>query len=536
MRLFPLDIFSVCDFKEWQRNFFWPVSEYFTEKLGLEIYRSLKSLYEEEKDGMYGSILRIESCYFFIQFLSMLHALKVVQVLEEKGYTGMYAENINFSGKNVFIKNRIYKFLLNSNSIPEYPINKWEIERKIFLKKFYRIMINYINKIRVFNSISAPSIIFNPNFFLKEYLNYTQISTILTRSEDWLKDIMEKGQDIVVPHDLDRLSNEFLVLFENISRKFQIRLSSRVSEYVRNYIYLNLRYIYKIFLILLEHPLLRRPVRLFSALGGNIAIRILSEVVRFKDGEVFHFTEEGNVTGALNPVYSMVLFNTCDYFSVYNSYDIKFFNELLELYPAFRSRTVRLVYNKFSKYKYLYSKFHHRKLYKKQIRTIMYVPSSYQGDLKLLYFVPDLIRLDYEIRVINLLTKRGYEVIYKKHPKGLLMHKEFELFEKIGINCISTPFLEVMDLADMFIFDYYPSTALFEAMCTDKPIVFIYTGYPKIFPEVMNLLAKRCIIVNTEFDENNRVVFDEKRLIEAINMSPSIIDYEFVYKYLVSDK
>ena len=73
-----------------------------------------------------------------------------------------------------------------------------------------------------------------------------------------------------------------------------------------------------------------------------------------------------------------------------------------------------------------------------------------------------------------------------------------------------------MEEADVFVFDYAQSTTFYEALCTDRPIVFIGMGNPLFAPGVQAMIARRCRVVKARFDSRNLPQIDEEELKEAV--------------------
>ena len=143
------------------------------------------------------------------------------------------------------------------------------------------------------------------------------------------------------------------------------------------------------------------------------------------------------------------------------------------------------------------------------------------------------MRLDLELRVVDVLKKSNYYVIYKPHPdrteeaKGIFEGRVDEVLYK-GY------FENFLDAADAFIFGSIRTTAFSFALCTKKPIIFFQMAEEpfKPFSEPMEPLKKRCTFIHTKFDNRNRIIFDKRELLDALAKRPAAPDNEFIERYM----
>ena len=78
--------------------------------------------------------------------------------------------------------------------------------------------------------------------------------------------------------------------------------------------------------------------------------------------------------------------------------------------------------------------------------------------------------------------------------------------------------------ADRFLFDYGQSTTFAEALCTDRPIIFIDMGNPIFNARVKDMIARRCHVIPARFDTRNRPLVDSDALQEALCGGPAQVD------------
>lgn len=129
--------------------------------------------------------------------------------------------------------------------------------------------------------------------------------------------------------------------------------------------------------------------------------------------------------------------------------------------------------------------------------------------------LPDLVAVDLQFRVISWLKECGITPKIKPHPgtnlDGLLKHPlgtEAEI--------LTEPFESVAKNAEIFIFDYAQSTTFWAALCTNRPVILIDTKITEFDHKTRELLAGRCYIIETEFDDRGRCIFAESQLTDAL--------------------
>jgi len=133
-----------------------------------------------------------------------------------------------------------------------------------------------------------------------------------------------------------------------------------------------------------------------------------------------------------------------------------------------------------------------------------------------------------DIQLIKTLKKAGYYITYKPRPET--MHETYGIFEMYADDVLKEKLEDVYNSADCLIFSSPYSTAFGFSLLTNKPIVLMnvegYLWYPRAF----DLIKKRCRIVEA-YPADGRIVFDEKELVKAVELSLNNIDYEILYEF-----
>ena len=135
---------------------------------------------------------------------------------------------------------------------------------------------------------------------------------------------------------------------------------------------------------------------------------------------------------------------------------------------------------------------------------------------------PDPVQFDFELRVIECLERLPIELTCRAHPEGIFQGKIHPLAATTSLS--ERTFEELIDTCDIFVMDYCRSTTFWTALCSDRPIVMIETGYSYLddlfTDEIRPLMERRVRFVRARNDDRNRLVIDEKELADAILSAP----------------
>lgn len=154
---------------------------------------------------------------------------------------------------------------------------------------------------------------------------------------------------------------------------------------------------------------------------------------------------------------------------------------------------------------------------------LIYAPTILRGQRQFLPpILPDVIYLDWQLRLVEAVQKMPIKLMCKPHPEGLLRGQRHPLAAFAPTS--TQPFETHIVWADRFLFDYGQSTTFAEALCTDRPIVFVDMGNPIFSARVKDMIARRCTVIPASFDTRNRPVVDIEALQEAICSGPERVD------------
>jgi hypothetical protein len=176
---------------------------------------------------------------------------------------------------------------------------------------------------------------------------------------------------------------------------------------------------------------------------------------------------------------------------------------------------------------------HAGKIWPEKIRSVMVV--GYPMDANRYIYGTGLFwnfKLDLELRIVRTLRQAGLKVLYRPHPAA--QHVTPNLMAPEVDEVLLEPFEMVYQSADAILFTY-PLTSTFGiGLCSEKPIILIDMEGEAWYQDIFRLLRKRCAIVSAKFDERNRVSFEPKDLLAAIDEAVETRDYEYVFTYLFS--
>ena len=169
---------------------------------------------------------------------------------------------------------------------------------------------------------------------------------------------------------------------------------------------------------------------------------------------------------------------------------------------------------------------------KKKKKKILFVPGSLLGEEHQAlpeFKVPDYLTIDYQIWLLKILKSMGFEVSVKVHPFGI---NQSNYLKKFCNDIITNKFDILQNSSSVLIFDFAGS-AFFDSLTSNKGIVLLNTKIRPIFFEAFKDLKKRCNIVDSFFDKDNRIRFVPNHLKCAIKDSFNFdeVDNYFSKKY-----
>ena len=163
---------------------------------------------------------------------------------------------------------------------------------------------------------------------------------------------------------------------------------------------------------------------------------------------------------------------------------------------------------------------------------LVYVTSKYIEDSSNLeYFYPDNLLIPFQRKIIRNLQKQKMKFALKPHPdsSNLIINK---VSNGLKVNIINNNFNEISWSKQIIIFDSPNSTAFKTALRLDLPIILFSFPRLKLHAEALNLLKKRCKIVNINLNKDDQIDFKELNFFNLIKEAKFLSKNKlFINKY-----
>ena len=163
----------------------------------------------------------------------------------------------------------------------------------------------------------------------------------------------------------------------------------------------------------------------------------------------------------------------------------------------------------------------------------MYLSNLYEGDgSHLIPTMSDYLHVNWQANLFSFLHQHKFDIYFKPHPESHSLPPPY--FEKMyDVKILKGMFHEFSNTADVVISDHPLSTAFIESLQYKLPTVLIYLPLYKISDKAINLLSKRCPIVEGIFDHNGKINVDFNAIKKAINNAKNMTeDNSFINYYL----
>jgi len=139
------------------------------------------------------------------------------------------------------------------------------------------------------------------------------------------------------------------------------------------------------------------------------------------------------------------------------------------------------------------------------------VPFYTNGWTEFAAMMPDIVSIDWQLRLLNYLSENGHTILVKQHPNSKVRMPGF-FFESIGVKDVAGRFEDVYHQADIILTDYSDSTTFGSALKSDKPVIFIDFGFTKLHQKEREALEKGCYVIEGKFLIDNRADINWKDL------------------------
>jgi hypothetical protein len=264
------------------------------------------------------------------------------------------------------------------------------------------------------------------------------------------------------------------------------------------------------------------PDELWAGTGGNYPVRALSLEVLRRGGKVVHFDHggpngfiedfEGMIVSELMVASEFVL-TTPDVAQMLSRVGaVELINSLHPVTvsggpgdPVFRAPKTR------------------RQQQRGLRPKVVYVPTTLVGFRQLHPpMIPDVVSLDWQLRVAEALSEMPVDLVCRVHPEGLHPGDHHPLTDIAPL--AGGSFEEVIAGADILVIDCSVTTTFWQCLCSDVPVVYLHMNVGRLTSEAWPMIERRCRVIHVTYDERNLPQFDRKQLSDAVSGGSPLAD------------
>lgn len=146
---------------------------------------------------------------------------------------------------------------------------------------------------------------------------------------------------------------------------------------------------------------------------------------------------------------------------------------------------------------------------------VLYVGTPSRGFIRHgIKALPEVIFLDWQIRLANFMNSLPIDFLCKPHPSGYFGRQRHPIEREAPADY--RRFEELMEDADVFLFDSCITTTIWETLCTDRKVIYFDLGLFTLNSQIDPMFCRRCHVIETTYDEDNRPHFDPDEVNTAI--------------------
>jgi hypothetical protein len=401
---------------------------------------------------------------------------------------------------------------------------------------------NFIKSILINHKISlkANTFIIPFSFSTSAHVliqSYSSLTLDFLKSHNYLNVIPYNANEFKFEQSFheDAFINEAKIIIERINDRISflnISLNVKQKQQLIQILY-NAFNISKIIeLNLIKNPKTNKIKNLFIASNNNPISRNLSSIVLSNGGNVFGF-HHGHPFVIESDLVSWLELTLCNNFVHFSDNLAVIQKETYSRFPALNGNRPEFLGSKTKLFDSIYKK--NTKTTRQIIKPLKILvagvayPRNNNINIDFPYFHECLYL---EFSIIRDLKKAGYEVFYKKHPEGYFINNgnPFENFTEI----LDGDFDLCLKSVDCVIFHSYRSSAFTIALMNSVPIVCFNNQYDRINPLLMETLKRNVHIIDTYFDELNRLQYPKNLLFNALKNLNSLKPFEYYNSFLSS--
>ena len=531
MNPFPLDIWSVKEYgvERWHQDFFWPVTspEYqrFRDEIELLYVETINDSPREIGDALW-----VLFSWASVGLPTLLHALMVVQRLQRANLSFSYHSSTPYY--QALIEGQLIERVIGK-PLPQLPSSK---------RKMRAQLRTWLENIK------------HRGFDIGSYLDSSRQPAYLAtnHSKSWLKEFLpfaeshDKALKIVhpallMPDSITRterlpkakqIMEQFIDGFDHIAKKNDVKIERRQLDHLSDHCVLSVHYVAD-YIQELVHKLDKYESTsiLVNAIGHSFK-RSLCFAGRRAGFKMVGFTH-GNRVGVSNKSYAAYIEpGMVDTFVATSQGSIELHSLSEKKYLQPYGINIEIVANQTGSYAKIREQSRITELPAsiKSVMLLEFPMNNYFGSAT--YGLFWAYQLDLNLRLARLFRQQGLRTIIKKHPDRL---RESEgVYNLYYDQLLITSFEEVYDQADAYIFPTIGTTTFGFAVLTNKPIIIFESSLEDVWEPASQLLRKRCRVIPSWVAEDGRLMFDESKLIAALNEPPEEPNDEFIERYMLS--
>ncbi|KKU14074.1 MAG: hypothetical protein UX17_C0002G0007 [Parcubacteria group bacterium GW2011_GWC2_45_7] len=524
---FPVDINAVKKYgvARWQKEFFWPVSDndFFALCADLEACMARRIAMESKTNR---DTLLIKASILLVEYYHFLHAQKVILEISRRNSAPLYTEKSLWYCD--IIRDTLDKRLINTTYASTGRMKMMKIQLRRLLRNLQH---NWRPEkfLSLFFGRKKGITYGAPNEFIKTYIRSLPYAvSIAYCKEDWMRrrDISSEFKDI-----LSTLSQSIIEEVQAVAARHQIILTPKHLHYLLYFTKSHLEDAAILLTSVRRYVKSRKQLHLITQHIRDPLLSAMAIAVRDAGGKVTSLTHGGAMAMFDSPTYTFSEFAISDEFVAYTRGSAKLFERMYVRHRLFPERPLKIISGGSDMYLKMRQKFSKESL-PTRIKKILVVGDCHNPWRKNLGNARfSLMQLDLELRLIDVLRKVGYQVVYKPHPDRMREIKG--IFDTVA-TIATGDFEQALTDSGACIFGNIRTTAFAIALCTNKPVIgfLVRDDQARLDIDVRERLEKRCRIVYMNFDEHNRLIFGEEDLLSALAATPAMPNMEFVEQFM----
>lgn len=422
-----------------------------------------------------------------------------------------------------------------SEIIPFLEKKNKKIDFKLFgNNEIYAKKKNFFSSIKSllrFKQVQFEMNFSNSNYFLHnqsyllDSLTQTNQSRVFLRPEQW-------PISLTKTYEVEQILSIILIQFNKLLDIYNIHIL--IAKKSRNALSVLIlpKIIYAIAFFNTCESINFKNIKKKKIIGGapQILGKVLNYFFKKNGGLVRRYAHGGDRVFFSDFFWGISELPFCDEYFVHSNAEKKFLEQKLKSKKIFDFNNSKCLIRTCGSPKHQQLLIENKKQKKK--KKILFVPGSLLGEAHQAlpeFKVPDYLTKDYQIWLMKTFKSLGYEVSVKVHPFGI-NHSAF--LKKFCNKIITNKFDILLNSSSVLIFDFAGS-AFFDSLASNKGIVLLNTQVRPFYIEAFKDLEKRCNIVDSFFDKENKIRFvpnDLKFAIEnAFNFDE--VDNSFSKKY-----